>query len=94
MVVTNSTTKDDNDSSMDTTPIQVVEDFQEVIGDDVNVDFVATQVLISTKRRNQFQEEPILQTSIASTTFGVRVSTASPLSHTREWRATFNRFSG
>ena len=94
MVITNLTAKDDNDSSTDTTPIQVVEDFQEVAGDDINVDFVATQVLISTKRKNQFQEEPVLQTSLASTTFGVGVSTASPLSPTREWRATFNKFSG
>ena len=69
MVITNPTAKDGNNSSTDTTPIQVVEDFQEVAGDDINVDFVATQVLISTKRKNQFQEEPVLQTSLAFTTF-------------------------
>ena len=50
--------------------------------DDVNVDFVATQVLVTVKRKNQFQEEHVLQISLGSTTFGVGVSNASPLSPT------------
>jgi len=82
MVTTNSTTKVGNDSFADTTPLQVVEDFQEVVGDDVDVDFVTTQVLVTTKRKNQFQKEQMLQTSPASNTFGVGVSNASPLSPT------------
>jgi len=52
MVVVNSTAKVDNDSFADMTPMQVVEDCQEAMGHDVNVDFVATQVLVTTKRKN------------------------------------------
>jgi len=62
--------------------MQVVEDSQEAVGDDVNVDFVTTQVLVTTKRNNQFQEEHVLQTTPASTTSGVEVFNASFLSPT------------
>jgi len=60
MVVANSTAHDDKDFSTDIAPMQVVEDSQEVVGNIVNIDFVATHVLVTTKRKNQFQEEPVL----------------------------------
>ena len=82
-VAANSTTKDGKDSSTNTTPLQVVKDSQEVVGDDVSIDFVATQILVTTKTKNQFQEEPVLQTSPTSPTSRVRVSTTSPHSPTR-----------
>ena len=54
MVVANTTAKIGKDSSTNMTPMQVVEDSQKVVSDDVNVDFVATQVLVTYK-----EEEPI-----------------------------------
>jgi len=80
MVAANSTTKDGKDSSTNMTPIQVVEDSQEGVGDDVKVDFVATQVLVTTKRKNWFHEELVMQIYPASTTSEIGVSNSSPLS--------------